>query len=112
MAKQFGLIKSQDSVSPEEMANGVTRTQKAADRRERARRIGEQIHLQHLEMVYSNQAKANEELEIRVINTKTDFFIKIGMTEDEAKIKAATDFKKQKEEKERKEILREYKMGN
>ena len=112
MAKQFGLLKNQDSVSMEEIADGVTRIKKAADRRERARRIGEQIHLQHLETVYANQAKDQEALEVRIINSKVDHLVKNGMSKEEAEVKATADRKIEREKQERKDILKEYKRGH
>jgi hypothetical protein len=102
LAKQMGFIEKQNYLTPEDIANGVTRLQKNLKRFERSQAAGEQIHLQHLEMIYSEQAKAKEELETRILNSRADFYIKSGMSAEEAQAKATMDRKAERELEEKK----------
>jgi hypothetical protein len=106
MAKRFGLFKNQDALTPEDIKNGVTKYQKASRRRERARLAGEQIHLQHLEMVYANQAKAQEELDVRILNNLVDGYINQGMSTEDAEKRAIKERKVEKESDLRRESIR------
>lgn len=106
MAKKFGMFKNQDTLTAQDIKNGITTIQKASSRRERARTMGEQIHLQHLERTYSQLEKAQSELDVRMLNNKVDWYIKGGMSREDAEKKATAERKIEKEISERKESIR------
>ena len=106
LAKQLGLLKNQDVLTQEDIKNGVTKFQKSSRRRERASLAGEQIHLQHLEMIYANQAKAREELDTRILNNRVDFYLSCGMGKKEAEVKATKERTIEREVESRKEAIR------
>lgn len=88
LAKQFGLLKTQDVPTKEEREEGMTRFEKRVNRTERSREAGNQIHLQFLETTYTQMEKEQEELDTRILEHKIEFLEKGGMKKKAAEKKA------------------------
>ena len=80
--------------------------QKRGERIERANEAGEQIQLQHLEKVYGDQEKAQQELDARCLRSKVEGYIKTGLSQKEAEKKAKEELSQFQADRSKKENIK------